>query len=307
MNSPAPRARRPDGLRDARRRGRAHGVHDVPHVPRPPPARGLARLRADARRVAALQALGDGPARALLRRHLRQPQDGLLVADGDAGHARPARRLRRHLPRRERPLRLPAAVAARQRRALAQARPARADRLDRRRRRRAVAPDGGRRRRRRVPRRARDDRHGRPLALAHRARRSTSPGAFADWKVLQPSGANARCTPRSRCAPRSARRWSTAARPRHVARRGAAAGRGDGPGDRGRRPRDVARTDDARARDRRRARRAALRAAATRRATSAAGAGTSTASSTRCWRASRTACFVSDALPRRAARACGRR
>ena len=144
----APLARRRDGVRDARRRrGRAHGVHDVPHLPRPPRARDLARLRPDAGRLVALQALDARSSRAVLRRHLREPQDDLLVADGDPGHARPARRLRRGAPRRARPLRLPAAVAAGQRRALAQVRPARADPLDRGRRRRAVARDGGRRRR----------------------------------------------------------------------------------------------------------------------------------------------------------------
>ena len=163
-----------------------------------------------------------GPGRALLRRHLREPQDGLLVADGDPRDARPARRLRRLLPRRARPLRLPAAVAARQRRALAQVRPARADRVDRGGRRRAVARHGGRRRRRDVPRRARDDRHGRPLAFAHRAGRRRSPEAFADWKVLRPVG-HERGRGRDRAVPGAA--LGDGLPPAPVARRRARAGR----------------------------------------------------------------------------------
>ena len=76
----APGGRRPDDLRDARRRRRAHGLHVVSDLPRAPPARGVQGLGADARRLAAVQALGDGSEGALLRRHLRQPQDRLLVA-----------------------------------------------------------------------------------------------------------------------------------------------------------------------------------------------------------------------------------
>ena len=79
------------------------------------------------------------------------------------------------VPRRARPLRLPAALAARQRHALAQQRPARAGHVDRERRPPARAHVPRRRRRRRVPRRARGDRRRRPLAragrAAHRARR----------------------------------------------------------------------------------------------------------------------------------------
>ena len=69
-----------------------------------------------------------GPARALLRRHLRHARDRVPLAARAAGHPRPARRLRRRPPRRARPLRLPAAVAARQRQQLPPQRPARAGR-----------------------------------------------------------------------------------------------------------------------------------------------------------------------------------
>ena len=47
---------RADGVRVARRRRRAHGRHDVPDVPRPPRARGLARHGADAARLDGLRA-----------------------------------------------------------------------------------------------------------------------------------------------------------------------------------------------------------------------------------------------------------
>ena len=43
---------RADGVRAARRRRRAHRRHDVPDVPRPAPARGVGRHRADADRLA---------------------------------------------------------------------------------------------------------------------------------------------------------------------------------------------------------------------------------------------------------------
>ena len=117
--------------------------------------------------------------------------DRLPLAARHAGRARPARRLRRRLPRRARPLRLPAALAARQRHALAQARPARAGR------RRSPTPTASSsacshagRRRRRVPRRARGDRHGRPLARAGRAphRPATTPSTTSRV-ARRPSGA----------------------------------------------------------------------------------------------------------------------
>ena len=60
-----------DGVRVARRRRRAHRRHHLPDVPRPPPPRAPARHRADARRLDADAPPGDGPARAVLRRHLR--------------------------------------------------------------------------------------------------------------------------------------------------------------------------------------------------------------------------------------------
>ena len=86
------------------------------------------RDRADAHRLGRVPPAGPGPARALLRRPVRVAPDGLPVAARAAGHARPARRLRRRLPRRARPLRLPAALAPGQRHALPQARPGRAGR-----------------------------------------------------------------------------------------------------------------------------------------------------------------------------------
>ena len=64
-------ARRPDGVRDARRRRRAHRRHDLPDVPRPPPPRGRERHRADPARHDGLPPRGLRPARVLLRRHLR--------------------------------------------------------------------------------------------------------------------------------------------------------------------------------------------------------------------------------------------
>ena len=54
----APVARHADGVRDARRRRRAHGRDDVPHVPRPPPPRGGARDGADADRLDRVPAAG---------------------------------------------------------------------------------------------------------------------------------------------------------------------------------------------------------------------------------------------------------
>ena len=84
------------------------------------------------------------PARVLLRRHVRLAQDRLPLAARAAGRARPARGLRRRAPGRERPVRLPAAVAARQRHALAPQRPVRPGLLDRRRRQADRAPDARR-------------------------------------------------------------------------------------------------------------------------------------------------------------------
>jgi predicted AlkP superfamily pyrophosphatase or phosphodiesterase len=67
-----------DGVRDARRRRRAHRRHHLPDVPRAPPPRAPARHRADAdRRLDPDAPPGDGPARAVLRRHLRLAADRL--------------------------------------------------------------------------------------------------------------------------------------------------------------------------------------------------------------------------------------
>ena len=120
-----PGRRRADGLRVARRRRRPDGGHDLPRLPRPPRAPRLARDRADPPGRPAVPQAGPRPARAVLRRHLRQPRDRLPQPDGPAGHPRPALGLRRRVAGGARPIRLPAAVAARQRHALAQERPAR--------------------------------------------------------------------------------------------------------------------------------------------------------------------------------------
>ena len=156
-----------------------------------------------------------GPARALLRRHLRHAQDRLPLAARAAGHARPARRLRRRLPGRARPLRLPAALAARQRHALPQHGPVRAGRLDRGGRPPARAHDARRRRARRVPRRARDDRRRRPLAVAGRATRSTSSRRSTASADAAGAGARARDGERrDRALPVLARGEGLRARPR---------------------------------------------------------------------------------------------
>ena len=118
----APLARHADGVRVARRRRDSHGRDDLPHVPRPPPARGDERDGADPHRLDGLQAAGPGPAGVLLRRHLRLATHRLPLAARPARRSRPARRLRRRVHGRARPVRLPAALAARQRHALAQAR-----------------------------------------------------------------------------------------------------------------------------------------------------------------------------------------
>ena len=132
----APLARRRDGVRDARRRRHPHRRHDLPDVPRPPPPRAVGRHRADAARATPLFGLPTlGPEGALLRRHVRRRARRRCRSQlGLPGRARPALGLRRRVPGRARPVRLPAAVAARQRHALAQVRPVRPGRLDRRRR-----------------------------------------------------------------------------------------------------------------------------------------------------------------------------
>ena len=200
-----------DGLRDARRRRRPHRRHDLPDVPRPPPPRGHERDGADAARLDGLPPRRLRPARVLLRRHLRLAQDRLPLAARAAGRARPARGLRRRRPGRERPLRLPAALAARQRHALAQERPVRAGVLDRRRRQADRAPDARRRRARRVPRGPRDDRALRPLAVAGRAARSTSSRRFDGFGRAAGAARVRRDgrAPRSRSARPRARRRST--------------------------------------------------------------------------------------------------
>ena len=74
----APLPRRADGVRDPRRRRCAHRRNDLPDLPRPPSPRGRQRDRAGSdRHLDAVPAHHRRPARALLRRPLRQ-------------HARPA-------------------------------------------------------------------------------------------------------------------------------------------------------------------------------------------------------------------------
>ena len=127
-------------------------------------ARGLQRDRAGPdRHLDPVPADDPRPARAVLRRPLRQPQDRLPRPARDARDPRSAHRLRRGVPGRERPVRLHAVLAPRQRRLVAQERTARPGDLDRGRRPTARAADARRRRPRRVPRRARGDRHLRSL------------------------------------------------------------------------------------------------------------------------------------------------
>ena len=126
MNRAHLAAETPTRVRDARRRRRAHGRHDLPDVPRAPPPRAAARHALYARRRGADAPPGDGPARAVLRRHLRLAPDGLPLGAGHARRPRPPLRLRLGVHGRARPVRLPAALAARQRLVLAQARPRRA-------------------------------------------------------------------------------------------------------------------------------------------------------------------------------------
>ena len=128
----APDPGAPDGLRAARRRGRAHRLHDLPDLPRPPPPRALERLALLAPgRGRAVPPRRMGRARAVLRRPVRHARDRVPVHAGDAGPARPPRGLRGRAPGGARPVRLPAALAARQRLLLAPARARRPARLDR--------------------------------------------------------------------------------------------------------------------------------------------------------------------------------
>ncbi len=78
-----------DRVRVPRRRRRAHGRHDLPDVPRAPPPRAPARHGAHARGRGADAPPGDGPARAVLRRHLRLAAHRLPLGPRHAGRARP--------------------------------------------------------------------------------------------------------------------------------------------------------------------------------------------------------------------------
>ena len=143
-----------------------------------------------------------GGARAVLRGHLRHAGHGLFL---HAGHARPAgppRRLRGGAPRGERPVRLPAVLAARQRHLLPPSRSERPAALDRRGRSRARAADASGGRGGGVPGRARGDRDVRSLAQ-HRRRRAPT------WPMPSTTGAS---SPRPTWSPR--RRRSPSARGR---------------------------------------------------------------------------------------------
>ena len=90
----APLQARRDGVRAPRRRRRPHRRHDLPDVPRALPARAVGRHRALAARPHRVRDADDGPARALLRRHVRVAQDALPLPARPAGRARPALGLR---------------------------------------------------------------------------------------------------------------------------------------------------------------------------------------------------------------------
>ena len=112
-----------------------------------------------------------------------------------------------------RPVRLPAALAAGQRHALAQVRAVRAGRLDRRRRPPDRAHDGARRRRREVPRGPRGDRLLGPLAVQGRGRDRPVPRL----RRLRPARGPAReARRRDRGLPELARRAGLRARPRRT-------------------------------------------------------------------------------------------
>ena len=103
-----------------RRRG-SHRLHAVSHLPGPPPAPGLPRRSAAPRRRCdppQVPAPHLGPARAVLRRPLREPR-GALQADLDPGQPRRLLGLLLGRAGERRRLRLPAFLAARQRQLLA--------------------------------------------------------------------------------------------------------------------------------------------------------------------------------------------
>ena len=73
--------------RDARRRRRPHGRHDLSDLPRAPPPRGDERDGAHAARLDRVPPRRLRPARVLLRRHLRLAQDRLPRAARAAGRS----------------------------------------------------------------------------------------------------------------------------------------------------------------------------------------------------------------------------
>ena len=134
----------------------------------------------------------------------------LPLAARPAGGARPARGLRRRVPDRARPVRLPALLAAGQRHALAQERADGAGRVAGHRRPPDRAPVPRRRRRRRLPRGARGDRAVGPLAVA----RGGGDRPVQGLRGLRRAAGHARRRratprPRSRCARTRARPRST--------------------------------------------------------------------------------------------------
>ena len=204
----APVARDADGVRDARRRRRPHGGHDLPDVPRPPPPRDGRGDGAHADRLDRLPPGRARPAGVLLRRPVRLAPDGLPLPARAAGDPRPAQRLRRRLPGRARPVRLPPALPARQRHALPPPRPRRAGDLAGRRRPAARAGHAGRRRRGRVPRGPRRDRLLGPLAVPGGGRDRPVRGVRRLRRAARRRGAR-RATRRSPCARARARRRCT--------------------------------------------------------------------------------------------------
>ena len=124
-----------DGVRDARRRRRPHRGHDVPDVPRPPPPRDGRGDRAHAaspRRSSARPSYG--PREFFYADLFASRRTGCRSQLGLPGIRDQHSGLRRRLPGRARPVRLPPALPARQRHALAPPRARRAGDLARRRR-----------------------------------------------------------------------------------------------------------------------------------------------------------------------------
>ena len=265
----------PTVFEHARRRRRAHRRHDLPDLPRPPPPRARPARRALTRAGQAAQFRHAGlRARASSSTPTCSPRArrGCRSQLGLPGAARPALRLRRRLPRRARPVRLPAALAARQRHPLAPAR-ARTRQVDLDRRGRPRSSSGSC-----TPAGGADaflDEHAVIVMADHsqthgRGARSTSPTRFAELARAGARPTRPRPRPSSRSARRSARAMVYALDPSAPRRAGAAASCATLRGARGRRPALWRAGDAARRAIVGAARRAALRARAATCATRAA-------------------------------------